>query len=92
MPVLQLYGITVKMKFLHTNKWVCSREFLLVSEGRGNMFKRNGKYFIYLPVRLAEDSMFPFLSKGEKSMHLKVSFKKNKLIVEEWNEASTKKE
>jgi len=65
---------------------------LLVSEGRGNLFKRNGKYFIYLPVHLAEDSMFPFLSKSEPNMHLKITFNKNKLIAEKWNEVPTKKE
>jgi len=33
----------------------------MVSEGRGRLFRRtDGKYLIYLPVYLAEDSMFPF--------------------------------
>lgn len=34
----------------------------MVKEGKGRLFKRkDGKYFIYVPVALAEDSMFPFL-------------------------------
>jgi len=61
----------------------------MVSEAKGRFFKRkNGKYLIYLPLRLAEDSMFPF--KGPDSILVKVSFKPGggeKLIVERWKEA-----
>jgi len=33
----------------------------MVNEGRGRLFKRSDdKYLVYLPVDLAEDSMFPF--------------------------------
>jgi len=33
----------------------------MVNEGRGRLFKRSDdKYLIYLPLGLAEDSMFPF--------------------------------
>ena len=46
----------------------------MVSEGRGRLFRRkDGKYLIYLPKDLAEDSMFPF--KGADSIFVKVSFK-----------------
>jgi len=59
----------------------------LVSSGRGRLFRRkDGKYLIYLPKSLAEDSMFPF--KGD-SIRMKVSFKpgdKDKLHVERWSE------
>jgi len=67
----------------------------MVSEGRGRLFRRkDGKYLIYLPVYLAEDSMFPFkdFSSGKRggsdSIEVKVSFKigGNKLIVEKWKE------
>ena len=61
----------------------------MVSEGRGRLFRRtDGKYLIYVPLKLAEDSMFPF--KTKTSIKLKISFKigDNKLIVEKWNEAS----
>ena len=47
------------------------------------MFRReDGKYLIYLPKDLAEDSMFPF--KTERSMKVKISFKvgEKKLMIE----------
>lgn len=61
----------------------------MVSEGRGRLFRRkDGKYLIYLPKDLAEDSMFPF--KGADSILVKVSFKpgthEKVLLVEEWQE------
>lgn len=59
----------------------------MVNEGRGRLFRRkDGKFLIYLPKDLAEDSMFPF--KVSDSMFVKVSFKvgDNKLIVEKWQE------
>ena len=55
----------------------------MVSEGRGRLFRRkDGKYLIYLPKDLAEDSMFPF--KGADSIFVKVSFKlrDDKLLIE----------
>jgi len=66
----------------------------MVSEGRGRLFRRkDGKYLIYLPLYLAEDSMFPFkdFGRGKKgamgSMDVKVSFKlgDNRLLIEEWH-------
>ena len=59
----------------------------MVSEGRGRLFRRkDGKYLIYVPKDLAEDSMFPF--KGSRSMNVKISFKQgdNKLLIEKWEE------
>ena len=59
----------------------------LVSDGRGRLFRRkDGKYLIYLPKDLAEDSMFPF--KGSDSVFVKIVFKlgENKLVVEKWKE------
>jgi hypothetical protein len=59
----------------------------MVNEGRGRLFRRkDGKYLIYLPKDLAEDSMFPF--KGANSMFVKVSFKlgKTDLLIEKWVE------
>ena len=61
----------------------------MVNEGRGRLFRRkDGKYLVYVPLGLAEDSMFPF--KTETSIKLKISFKigDNKVIVEKWSEAS----
>jgi hypothetical protein len=57
----------------------------MVSDGRGRLFRRkDGKYLVYLPKDLAEDSMFPF--KGADSIFVKVSFRlgDNKLVVEKW--------
>ncbi len=59
----------------------------LVSDGRGRLFKRkDGKYLVYLPKDLAEDSMFPF--KGSDSVFVKIVFRlgENRLVVEKWKE------
>jgi len=63
----------------------------MVKEGRGRLFRRkDGKYLIYLPKDLAEDSMFPFKnwqeSERSKFIPVKISFKLGevKLIVEPW--------
>jgi len=66
----------------------------MVSEGRGRLFRRkDGKYLIYLPLDLAEDSMFPFkdydrTAKGTDAIAVKVSFRSgdNRLVIEEWEE------
>ena len=55
--------------------------------GKGRLFRRkDGKYLIYVPVDLAEDSMFPL--KTEASLEVKISFKigDDKLTVEKWEE------
>jgi hypothetical protein len=57
----------------------------VVNEGKGRLFKRkDGKYLVYIPKDLAEDSMFPF--KGANSIFVKVSFKlgDGQLLVERW--------
>jgi len=59
----------------------------MVGEGKGRLFRRkDGKYLVYLPKDLAEDSMFPF--KGADTIFVKVSFElgDNKLLVEKWSE------
>jgi len=68
----------------------------MVSSGRGRLFRRkDGKYLIYLPKSLCEDSMFPFteLKPGRRGggdcAFVKVSFKmggETKLLIEEWQE------
>jgi hypothetical protein len=66
----------------------------MVSEGKGRLFKRkDGKYLLYVPVDLAEDSMFPFkdytkTKRGADSIPVKISFKHgdNKLLIEKWKE------
>jgi hypothetical protein len=60
---------------------------LMVNEGKARLFKNTqGRYLIYLPVDLAEDSMFPF--KVEDSMHVRVGFKQgeNVLTITKWKE------
>jgi hypothetical protein len=57
-----------------------------VNEAKGRLFKRkDGKYLIYVPVDLAEDSMFPFQTNS--AIPVKISFKvgHDKLQVEKWN-------
>jgi len=62
----------------------------MVSDGRGRLFRRkDGKYLVYLPKDLAEDSMFPF--KGSDSIFVKVSFKpsgESRLLIEHWKETT----
>ena len=59
----------------------------MVNGGRGRLFRRkDGKYLIYLPKDLAEDSMFPF--RDSDSVFVKVAFKlgDTKLMVEKWKD------
>jgi hypothetical protein len=72
----------------------------MVNEGRGRLFRRkDGKYLLYIPVDLAEDSMFPFKNytktkRGADSIPVRVSFKhgENRLLIEKWKELTEKKE
>jgi hypothetical protein len=62
----------------------------MVNLGRGRLFRRkDGKFLIYLPKDLAEDSMFPF--KDGSSVLVKVSFKPgdHKILIERWKEPNT---
>jgi hypothetical protein len=59
----------------------------VVSEGKARLFKNTqGRYLIYLPLGLAEDSMFPF--KVSDSVYVRVGFKQGegKLTITEWKE------
>lgn len=60
----------------------------MVSSGKGRLFKRtDGKYLIYVPVDLAEDSMFPF--QESDSIRVEISFEPNgpkQLIVNPYTE------
>jgi hypothetical protein len=72
----------------------------MVNEGKGRLFRRkDGKYLLYIPVDLAEDSMFPFkeytkTKRGADSIPVKVSFKQGepKLHIEKWKESLETKE
>ena len=59
----------------------------MVNEGKARLFRNTqGRYLIYLPVDLAQDSMFPF--KVADSVYVRVNFKhgENKLVITEWND------
>ena len=59
----------------------------MVNSGKGCLFRRkDGKYLIYLPKDLAEDTMFPF--KGADSINVKVSFEMGgkTLLTEKWED------
>lgn len=59
----------------------------MVSEGKARLFKNSqGRYMIYLPVDLAQDSMFPL--KVSDSRYVRVGFKQGeeKIIITEWIE------
>jgi hypothetical protein len=61
-----------------------------VNIAKGRLFRRkDGKYLIYVPVDLAEDSMFPFQTNS--AVPLKISFKvgNDKLMIEKWSEKET---
>jgi hypothetical protein len=65
---------------------------LMGNEGRGTIFRRkDSKYLLYLPVSVADDTMFPF--KCDNSIRVRVSFKlgDDKLIVEKWKETESPK-
>ena len=60
----------------------------MVSEGKARLFKNTqGRYMIYLPVDLAQDSMFPF--KVEDSKYVRIGFKQGeeRIIITEWIES-----
>jgi hypothetical protein len=59
---------------------------MLVSQAKGSIFKRtDGKYFVYVPTRLAEDTAFPFPI-GESATKINISFKPGdkKLTIEKF--------
>jgi len=59
----------------------------MVNEAKGRLFRRkDGKYLIYIPKDLAEDSMFPFQTLS--SVIVKISFKigEKKLTIEKSEE------
>ncbi len=59
----------------------------MVSEGRGRLFKRkDGKYLVYLPKDLAEDSMFPFKIAGSTFVKVSFALGDRKLLIEKWTD------
>jgi hypothetical protein len=59
----------------------------MVSEAKGRLSRtKAGKYLLYIPKDLAEDSMFPF--EANPAVIVKVSFKvgDKKLTIEKWEQ------
>ena len=59
----------------------------MVSQGVGSIFRRtDGRYFVYLPTALVEDTAFPFPT--EKSVKVKIRFtpSNEKLLIEEYQQ------
>ena len=59
----------------------------MVNEVKGRLFQRkDGKYLLYIPKKLVEDSMFPFSI--NPSVFVKISFKvgDEKLTIEKWKQ------
>ena len=62
----------------------------MVNVAKGRLFKRkDDKYLIYVPVDLAEDSMFPFQTKSAVSVKISFSVGDKNLRIEKWNEEET---
>ena len=58
----------------------------MVSSGKGRLFRRkDGKYLIYLPKDVAEDSQFPY---HVESVSVKITFdtEKRTITAEPWKE------
>ena len=56
----------------------------MVSKARGSIFRRtDGKYFMYVPTRLVEDTAFP-LEIGDTATKIMIKFKPGtkKIIIE----------
>jgi hypothetical protein len=57
----------------------------MVREGRGRIFKRkDGKYLVYLPKDLAEDSMFPFKVTGSTFVKVSFALGDSRVLIEKW--------
>lgn len=57
----------------------------MVNKAKGRLFKRkDDKYLIYVPVDLAEDSMFPFQTSSAVPVKISFSVGDNTLKIEKW--------
>jgi len=60
---------------------------VMVNKAKGRLFKRKDhKYLIYVPVDLAEDSMFPFQTNSAVPVKISFAIGDDKLKIEKWNE------
>ncbi len=54
----------------------------MVAEGKGRIWRRkDGKYFMYLPKHLAEDTAFPFKIKTSIPVKVIIDRKEKKLLI-----------
>jgi len=54
----------------------------MVAEGKGRIWRRkDGKYFMYLPKHLAEDSAFPFKTETSIPVQVIIDRKGKKLLI-----------
>ena len=54
----------------------------MVAEGKGRIWRRkDGKYFMYLPKHLAEDSAFPFKTETSIPVQVVIDPKGKKLLI-----------
>jgi len=54
----------------------------MVAEARGRISRRkDGKYFLYLPKHLVEDTAFPFKTKTSISVQVIIDLQGKKLLV-----------
>lgn len=61
------------------------------NEGKGTIFKRkDDRYLLYLPVKVVDDSMFPFKCNSSMPVKLKFNPSDGKLIVEKWDDQKEK--
>jgi hypothetical protein len=61
----------------------------MVNKAKGRLFKRkDDKYLIYVPVDLAEDSMFPFQTSSAVPVKISFSIGDNTLKIEKWMDKS----
>jgi hypothetical protein len=62
----------------------------LTSEGSGSIFKRtDGKYFVYLPKAIVEDTGFPFLVASSVKVKIRFTPGDRRLIIEKDQEVTT---
>jgi hypothetical protein len=54
----------------------------MVNEGKGCYFKtKSGKYLIYLPKELVEDTMFPFKLSRSMLVEIRVQIENGQLLI-----------
>jgi hypothetical protein len=56
----------------------------MVSKGVGSIFRRkDGKYFVYMPKNMVEDTAFPFELNSSIKVSVHFEQEKKKIIIEE---------